>query len=349
MKSLRSAIGVLGASALVATLSACSGGASTQPESIAPGVSGVEARLHPLTNPQRVLALLESRPAPSVARGRSRMSPRAKSSSLLYLGNSANGSVGVYSYPSLNPLGVLLGFTQPYTMCIDAAQDIYVTDFGGGRVIEYAHGAVAPARSLADHQGVPVACAVDPSTGDLAVSNFVGPSSSPGNVILYTGAKGTPTKFTAPSFNNYFFAAYDANGNLFVDGLNASGDVLLAELPKGKSAFKAIAMNVTIGFPGGVAWDGAFLAVGDQFSNTIYQFKVSGSNATEQGSTTLNDATDVFQFFTTGGSTKHPQATAVVGADFGGGAADQWQYPAGGTPVKTITGLDGPEGAAISK
>ncbi len=349
MKSLRPVVGLLGAAGLVAIVSGCSGGAVPQAGSTIPTASALEARLHPLTNPQRVLALLAERPAPRAAYGRSRMSPSAKSSSLLYASNKGNGTLNVYSNPAWKPLGVLLGLTTPYTFCIDAAQDVYVTDFTSDRVTEYAHGTIAPLRTIVDHQGITITCAIDPTTGNLAVANWFGPSARPGNVIVFAGAKGSPSKFTALNLIEYFFVGYDNSGNLFVDGVNASSKVVLAELPKGKSAFKPIAMNATLGFPGGLEWDGEFLAVGDQLTNTIYQFKVSGSKATMQGSTTLNGAVDVFQFFLTGGSPNHPQATAVIGADFGADAITQWQYAAGGSPVKSITGLDGPEGTAVSK
>ncbi len=339
---------VLGATAYVAILAGCSGGAPSQPSSSTQGGLDTARLLHPATNPQWVLNRLRGAPA-HVAIGRSRMSPGAKNSGLLYIANTHASSVNVFSYSKWNAVGELLGFTLPYTMCVDAAQDVYVTDLSEMRVIEYAHGAITPTRTLADHQGEPVACAIDLKTGDLAVSNFSGPTSGTGNVILYRGAKGSPTEYTAPSFAKYFFVSYDDNGNLFVDGEGSGSDVLLAELPNGKSAFKAIHMNVTLGFPGGVAWDGEFLAVADQQANTIYQFKITRSKATMQGSTVLTDATDVFQFWLTGSTSKHPQATAVIGADYGASAADKWDYPAGGTPLKTITGLDDPEGVAISK
>lgn len=348
MTSYRFLSCVLGATALVAILAGCSGGAPSQPSSSTQAAPDAARLLHPATNPQWVLNRLRGAPA-DVAIGRSRMSPGAKNSGLLYIANTHASSVNVYSYSKWNAVGELLGFTLPYTMCVDAAQNVYVTDFSGKRVIEYAHGAITSTRTLADHQGTPVACAIDLKTGDLAVSNFMGPSGGTGNVIVYRGAKGTPTEYAAKNLSDYFFVGYDANGNLFVDGEGSASDVLLAELPNGKSAFKAIHMNVTLGFPGGVAWDGEFLAVADQQANTIYQFKVSRSKATMQGSTVLSDATDVFQFWLTGSSPKHPQATAVIGADFGASAADKWDYPAGGTPLKTITGLDNPEGAAISK
>ncbi len=349
MKSLRCAIGVLAAPALAGILAGC-GGATSQlaPTQAAPAVQPL---LYPATNPQRVLARLRGGPAAHVATGRSWMSRAAKNGGLLYVANSMEQSVNVYSFVRWKPFGELLGFGEPITMCVDGAQDVYVTDLAGARVVEYAHGAITPTRVLADHHGLPVACAIDLKTGDLAVSNSnpVTPSSPPGNVIVYHDAKGTPIKYMALGFQNYFFVGYDNNDNLFLDGENASSKMLLAELPAGKSAFKAITPNQPINFPGGVAWDGEYLAVGDQSSNTIYQFKVAHSRARVQGSTMLDGAGDVLQLWFTGSSSTHPQATAVIGADYDGDAVDKWDYPAGGSPLKTISGLDKPAGVVVSR
>lgn len=283
-----------------------------------------------------------------IVRGSSLL-PNGKSSGLLYISNITTSSVGVYGLPAWNALGQLLGFTDPSGLCVDSAQNVYVTDRSADRIIEYAHGSVAPIRRLSDRQGHAFTCAVDAKTGNLAVSNNTGPSFGAGNVIVYKAAKGTPTAYAAPNMVDYFFAAYDAGGNLFVDGLNASGNVLLAELPNGKTAFKSIAMSQTISYPGGLLWDGQFLAVGDQIVNVIYQFKVSGSTAVEQGATTLDNAIAISAFTFIGATTKHPQATAVLAADLGSGAAGRWDYPAGGLPVKTISISGTPFGIAVSK
>jgi hypothetical protein len=348
MKSLGFVSQGLGALALLALAAGCGSGA---PSPLAPSsqtASVAAPLLHPATNPQRVLDRLASRSTQRVT-GPSRMSPAAKTSVLLYVANTGATTVNVYLASTWSPLGELLGFTSPYAMCVDGAQNVYVPDFANEFVREYAHGAIAPARTLADHQGSPAACAVDPNTGNLAISNFMGPSSTSGNVIVYQAAKGTPIAYAPAGFANCFMLAYDNNDNLFVDGRNSSGTVLLAELPKGKNAFRSISMNQAIGFPGGVAWDGEFLAVGDQLSSTIYQFKVANGKATVQGSTVLAGATDVFQFFLTGSTSKHPQATGVLGADFGASTVGKWDYPAGGTPLKALTGLDGPEGVVLSQ
>ena len=338
----------LGASALLALAAGCGSGTPSSLASSSQTAPVAAPLLHPATNPQRVLDQLASRSMQRVT-GYSRMSPAAKTSVLLYVANTLASTVNVYSASTWNPLGELLGLSRPYAMCIDSAQNVYVPDFSGKVVREYAHGAIVPTRTLADHQGSPAACAVDPNSGDLAISNFFGPSSGSGNVIVYQAAKGTPTEYAVAGFFDYFLLAYDNNDNLFVDGFGSASTVLLAELPKGKSAFRAVSMNQTIGFPGGVAWDGEFVAVGDQDSNTIYQFKVANGKATVQGSTVLAGATDVFQFFLTGSTSKHPRATGVLGADFGALTVGKWDYPAGGTPLKTLTGLTGPEGVVLSQ
>jgi hypothetical protein len=285
--------------------------------------------------------------AVALDRGHSRTSARVKSSRLLYVADSNGHTVNIYLNKGFVPVGEFVGFTQPTSFCTDAAQNIYVTDIGGSTITEYAHGGAVPIRILNDHQGAPIACAVDLKTGDLAVSNNSGPSSSAGNVIIFKGAKGSPTLFTAPTFSSYYFVGYDNHDNLYVDGY-AGVTFQLAELPKGQTAFGLVSLNQAIKAPAAVAWDGEFLAVGDQTTSIIYRFAVSHFTGTVTGSTTLNGEVAVFQFSFQGGSPKHPQATTVVGAAAGSNAVGVWQYPAGGTPVKTVTGLHDPLGAIIS-
>ncbi|HEY1654776.1 MAG TPA: hypothetical protein VGF86_06670 [Candidatus Tumulicola sp.] len=279
MKGLRLAYQGLRIWALLAFVAGCGSGTPSQLTPLSQRAPAASALMHPATNPQRVIDLLASRPEGRVA-GDSRMSDTAKTSALLYVSDTEATTLNVYSASTWNPLGELFGFVEPYGMCVDGAQDVYVTDLSQKLVREYAHGAIAPTRTLADHQGNPLACAVGPKTGDLAISNFIGTSSAAGNVIVYQAAKGTPTEHSIAGFSNCFLLGYDGNDNLYVDGRGATGTVLLAQLPKGKSAFRAISMNESLGFPGGVAWDGEFLAVADQEINTIYQFKISTSGTT---------------------------------------------------------------------
>ena len=276
------------------------------------------------------------------------MSPAAKTTAILYVSQIGGGNVDAFASSTWKPLGAIFGLVQPFAMCVDVAQDVYVPDASTHAVSEYAHGSFAPMRTLADHQGTPTGCAVDPKTGNLAIANFVGPSSTNGSVIVYAAAKGSPTKYTVPNLTNCSTVAYDDKSNLFVDGGQASVPGL-AELPAGKTAFKALHMNQAIAQAAGIAWDGKFLAYGDQGNHIIYQFAISGSNANVQGSTLLNGATSIFQFWLSGASAKHPQATSVTATEPNGNAIGKWDYPAGGTPLKTLGGFNEPIGVVISQ
>jgi hypothetical protein len=274
------------------------------------------------------------------------MDPAAVPDNLLYIANTFASSVDVYSWRKFKAVGSITGLGEPYALCVDKAQDVYVPDFETENIYEYAHGGTSPIKTLSESYGAPIGCAVDPTTGNLAVSIFSG---TPG-ILIYAGASGTPTLYTSSNITAYWPPGYDSSGNLFVEGEATSGDAL-DELPAGESTFTIISLPFSIGFPGNVAWDGKYVAVGDQSSNTVYQITVSGSTATEQGSTSLGGASDVFQFFVPkfGNGKINPQGTRIVAADYGESEADKWLYPAGGTARKTITGLTNPEGAVVSK
>ena len=127
-----------------------------------------------------------------------------------------------------------------------------------------------------------------------------------------------------------YFAGYDSKGNLFVDGFNSNRAFALVELPKGSNSFESISLNQTIEFPGGVQWDGKHLAVEDQLTGNIYQFAISGSNGTLEGTTPLEGAGDAVAFWI--------QKPDVVAADAGNEDAEIWSYPGGGPPIKILTG-----------
>jgi hypothetical protein len=277
------------------------------------------------------------------------MDPKAVPDNLWYVADTFASSIFMYSWRKQTEVGEIgSGLSEPYTFCVDKAQDVYIADFGLQEILEYQHGGTTPIKTLSTN-GDAISCAVDPTTGNLAVVNFIS-NSGDGNVLVYTNATGTPTKYSVTDLLEIWFASYDASGNLFVDGESYSG-VELAELPAGGSSFETITANVSFGFPGGVQWDGKYLDVGDQTTNTVYQFTVSGTTATEEGSTPLTGASDAFQFFVPKfGSGRHnPQGNRITAADFGTGNANKYLYPAGGNPTKTISGFSNPEGVIVSK
>jgi hypothetical protein len=278
---------------------------------------------------------------------RSWMSPDAGRSDLLYVSNTEGGGSGVagvsvYSWRDLKLVGSLTGFKDPQGECVDKAGNVYVTDITLYEVVKYAHGGSTPIETLSDTLGAPVGCAVNPLTGDLAVSNFYDFGAS-GGILVYPNGSGSPTQYTDPNLSYYYLPGYDKDGNLYVVGLNGSfRSPTLDELANGSSAFTTITLNQSIGEPGDVQWHGKSLAVGDQSINAIYQFKISGTTGTLEGTTNLGAAEDVFQFWIIGGK--------VIGADNEGNDVGFWTYPAGGSPIKTLKNhVYFPEGVTISK
>lgn len=270
------------------------------------------------------------------------MLPEAKNDDLLYVGGN-NEEVTVYSYPKGKLVGTIKNndFYLPSGECVDAAGDVFITNLGNDYILEYSHGSKKVKETLQAPSVGTAGCAVDPTTGDLAVTIFGGASS--GYVAVYPNASGTPTTYSDPDIYYYYYCGYDNNGNLFVDGQAHNPKPFeLAELPQGSGSMSTITLNQKVDWPGGVQWDGTYLTVDDQTANAIYQFTITGSGGTLEGMTPLDGADDVHQPWIDG--------KRVVGGDHTDSEVQYWRYPAGGNPTKTITkGVGGPDGLTISK
>lgn len=324
----RAVTGIAVAALMAQPLAGCSGGSQLPPATVAS---------------QQPIA---ARPAAKKSR-RSWISPEASSAqALLYVADDLASSVVVYLWPSLQQVGILTDFKTPGAMCVDTKGDVYVVDQTAEAIAEYPHGGLTPVATLTDTLGLPQACSVDPKTGNLAVSNFRS-ASGYGNVLVFAHARGTPTLYFPASIAYDYFPAYDNKGNLFVDGYTASDTRGLAELPSGGSSFEEIALQQSLVYPSGLEWDGKYLALADSSDDTIYQLAVARGVATTVSSTTLSGGTSLYQFWITGG-TKNQEGNGVVGATDASNSVEVWNYPSGGGPTATISGLDSPTGVVVS-
>jgi hypothetical protein len=277
---------------------------------------------------------------------RSWMASGASKKTLLYVTNYDFNDVSVFSYPKGKLEGTLTGFQLPAGECSDKAGNVFIANFLASQIVEYAHGGTSPIATLSDPGEYPVGCAVDPTTGNLAVTNQLTTNYSPGDLLIFPNASGTPKTYTSANFYYYFFCTYDSKGNLYIDGLNGSSAGEYAELPAGGSYLKSITLDQNI-YPLGIQWDGKYLAIGAQSVEQVYGFKISGSTGTLKRTTNLSGATEVTQFWIQKGK-RHKSAT-LIGPDYGEGHdVDYWHYPSGGYAFKTLQGLDGPFGVAIS-
>ncbi|MBV9333869.1 MAG: hypothetical protein JO146_07660 [Candidatus Eremiobacteraeota bacterium] len=252
--------------------------------------------------------------------------------------------MSVYSYPQGKLKGTLSGFYAVHSGCVDQRGHVFITS--KEQISEFDHGGSQPIATLKDPYYGPTGCSVDPATGNLAVAN-IGPiySSNPGNIAIYKHAKGSPKLYTDQNIFLYYDCAYDDKGNLYIVGGDFHGRFKFAEIPAGSHSFVDLSLDQYIEVPGGVQWDGTHVAVEDQgagyHGSTIYQVDVSGSTAKAVGTTTLAGSSDIIQFWLYGKNIIGPNIGSSPNVMF-------WKYPAGGTALKTITGLAQPVGATVS-
>jgi hypothetical protein len=285
--------------------------------------------------------------------GESWMLPEAKTDDLLYVTNYSY--VSMYTYPQGELVGILKGFGSSVGECVDNKQDVFITNqfhlgnIPGDAIAEFVHGGTKPIAELKTKHIGPVGCAVDPITGDLAVTGSGEPT-----VNIFKGARGKPTLYKDKDFVEMQFCGFDDKGNLFITGLkNFKGKPELAEFPKERGAFKEIRLDAVIAGGAGVQWDGKHLAIGAYASDNapvIYRFRISGSQGMLAGTTTLGSSeyiTQQLQFFIVNGALIIPNWYYVDSTEKKNVLF--YDYPQGGSPTMTLTKrVTEPRGVAVS-
>jgi hypothetical protein len=284
-------------------------------------------------------------------RAESWMLPEAKSEDLLYASNTSN-EVFVYSYPTMVVVGELSLPQNAWGVCSDKQGHVFVTTMGSisksvSTVYEYAHGGTKPIQSLTD-PGLPNSCAIDPSTGNLAVTNWFGNLGSfdHGNVAVFTNATGNASVYYDPDIYWYWWCTYDSSGNLYVDGYNEGGAYPFGELPKGSASFIGITFNSYFD-AFSLQWVSGNLIVSTadakKSPEDIYRIELDGSNGTIVGSTALYGHHDRnpgnVQYLIDRDRIIGPRSPARLAL---------WHYPAGGDPIRVAPNKAGPYGVALS-
>jgi hypothetical protein len=313
-----------------------------------------DARTFALTNRAHVV------PVRHLNHHKSWMLPDAGKQWLLYVSDGTTGTVDVYNYrvAAGKLYGQITGFSAPYGQCVDRSGNVYIVDLGTAEIYEFAHGGTTPIATATDDYGFPIGCSVDPTTGNVAVSNFNGPNYGPGGVVIFSGGlNGTQTNYTDSSLILVWPGAYDPSGNFYVEALNQSFASTFAELPAGSSTFTLL-NGLSVGFPAGVQWDGYYIAATDQgylggYTSAINRVTVSGSNVTVVRTTQLTDNCDystdymdVSQPFI-GGLT--PKRNSVIAGNLDcQHRLNVWNYANGGNPKRSFAAAISP-GTAIGE
>ncbi|HEY1882228.1 MAG TPA: hypothetical protein VGG51_04215 [Candidatus Cybelea sp.] len=247
-----------------------------------------------------------------------------------YIADFSASDVLEFDYPKGDSsIGTISGVSEAQGSCTDVLygsgkKTFWVTASGTDSFEQFKVGGTSPIATLTTTAGEPVGCSIDPKTGDLA-----GTMINNGVVVIYKGAKGSGTAISTPLVEA-FFSGYDASSNLFIDGFNSQGEFGLVEIPKGKNTAETITTSNSVEFPGSVQWDGKYVTVNDQEAHTIDQYTVKGTTATEEGTVSLSGSSDCDQTWIAKGYVICPDAGNVDG--------EIYSYPAGGSPLATLTG-----------
>jgi len=248
----------------------------------------------------------------------------------------ATYSFGVYmfAYPSGTYVGSLqVNAASSKGMCTDTSGNVYLLGYSGGNayISKYAHGASKPKSKIGvlyDYD--PHSCAVDPTTGNLAVYvEYIGAQDV---IAIYPNASGLPTFYTIPDTEGAAqYCTYDDSGNLFADVYlgRRSATYGIAELPAGGSTFTILTLNKNRPL-GPLQWVSSYLAAAH--AGKIYHLAVSGSSVRLIGITkaqgkqlpTWIQDYDVL----VGAYGKHSEELAL------------WNYPQGGKPITIIPQLN---------
>ncbi len=293
------------------------------------------------------------------------MLPEAKHEDLLYVSKDSSTGlyVEVYAYKTQRLVGTLTGVESPWGQCVDAAGDVWITNWAGsGGVVEYAHGGSTPIKTLAT-ASLALGCSVSPN-GDLVVMSE-GNSDTLSLLEVFKNASGTPTTYQSSECAAMGQPGYDGNGNLYVEGKqfisSYSFQVNVCELPAGGKNLRKVSFDHPLGL-GPVMWDGKHITISGVASGHSYIFRARegpSGDLTTVGSTHLlddgcaNGFTAAQQIFIVGKANtpvNHTLATAVVGGNTWFGCQtrfDAWHYPAGGNQKWSFT-LSYPSGQAVS-
>jgi hypothetical protein len=256
------------------------------------------------------------------------MLPTAKSKDLLYVGTGSN--VYVLSYPKGKLVGSL-GISGN-DMCSDKNGNVFIPT-GGYEVLEYAHGGTSPIQTL-DPGDVPLGCAVDPVTGNLAVTNE---ASGAGEVAIFPHAQNPPTWYRDPDIYTYGLCGYDGNGNLFVDGSGTNN--YLAELPKGSSTFVNYPLGNDFDVFGSLQWDGEHMTLSNPTTDEIYRLKFGKSSFKVVGTTQIDGWQNQYAGRWPYVQTWLQDGTFVAQAS-NLARLGLWRYPSGGDPEKVMRAFE---------
>ena len=199
---------------------------------------------------------------------------------LTYISQSTGGGnaqIGVFGRNAEN-IGTIFGLQNAIGLFVDGKRNLWVANYGGHQVLEFARGGTSPIKTLNDPNEYTYDVTICPN-GTIYASNVSDTGSNPGSISVYAGGSINPTStLTLPQPLYYLFLTCDAQNNVFSTFYNrASPGGGVAEFPLG-SETGAHLLPVTSPSLTGIKPNSAGnLLINDWSGNTLCEYTEAGS------------------------------------------------------------------------
>jgi hypothetical protein len=214
--------------------------------------------------------------------------------------DSNTNTVSVYGADGHRHAVLSSGLSQPEGITTDAAENLYVANAQLHNVVVYSKPYRSIGLTLDDPNEYPTDVAVS-NIGVVGVMNIQSTAGTGGAVLIYAkGSTSACATITDPNWSGMYFGAFDASGNLFLDGFDRNGNTLIGEISGGCAAtsIATLSTGVIIYLVGGVQVYNGNILIEDQVgpggplgtnTPTIYTFSppTGGSLGQPLATTTL--------------------------------------------------------------
>jgi WD40 repeat protein len=250
---------------------------------------------------------------------------------LLYIA-SETGEVYAYTYPGGKLVNSFKTAERAGDLCSDADGNVWVVESAGssepGNIVEYAHGGTTPIGTLSDDED-PQDCAVDPTTGNLAVADDYYAT-----IAIFEKAQGQPTYYSSVgSVGIPQLVTYDSAGDLFLSARRMNN---YGWLPHNGSHIEPFKIKSGKSRQG-LQWDGQYLTV--MTFTMLNRYQVVGSAGQKVGAIKGFSACDGRYWISEG--------TGLACTNYSDGTAAIYKYPSGSL-LTGISGLASPYGITVS-
>jgi hypothetical protein len=291
----------------------------------------------------------------------------------LFVANYDSNDVLIYTSYSAAPTTISNGVNEPYALAMDAAEDLFVSNYGNNTVTEYAPPWTnAPIATISSGLNGPSGLAIDTS-GNVFVAN-----SNANSVEEFAPPySGAPVTITT-GVNEDFYVAVDPNDHVFVAnfGNNTVTEYALpygsptATITNGVTKPSGLALNaldelfvVDFNGPGATEYASPYTGAPTTLSTGLPGNEVVAIDAIGNAYVASNEGDAVVEFAppytgspiaTVTNGVNSPVAIAFDGAnnmvvaDVGRANVTVYAPPYTGAPIATISGLNGPQALQLT-